>query len=66
MKKPITLVILILVGCSNTSLVDNWKSLDIASFNANKVLIVGMTLNNDVRIDFEIQMKKEFIIGIGT
>lgn len=60
MKKLIIFVILIVSGCSDTALVENWKNADIVLFDANKVLIVGMTPNEDVRVDFETKLKKEF------
>lgn len=60
MKKLIVFAILIIVGCSDTALVENWKNPDIVLFDANKVLIVGMTQNEDVRVDFETKIKKEF------
>lgn len=60
MKKLMIIVSLIIVGCSDTALVENWKNPDIVLFDAYKVLIVGMTQDNDVRIDFETKVKKEF------
>ncbi len=53
-------MLVILASCSDTSLVENWKDPDIVLFYANKVLLVGMTQNEDVRVDFESQLKKEF------
>lgn len=60
MKKLMVLVILGIVGCSDTALVENWKNPDIVLFDAYKVLIVGMTHNEDLRVDFETKVKKEF------
>jgi len=60
MKKIIAILILLLMGCSSTSLVTNWKNPDIVIFDANKVLIVGMTPNNEARIKFESKLKGEF------
>tara|TARA_R110000765_G_scaffold102273_3_gene191049 strand:- start:2610 stop:3212 length:603 start_codon:yes stop_codon:yes gene_type:complete len=48
------------MGCSSISLVENWKNPDIVMFNANKVLLVGMTQSEETREDFESQLKKEF------
>lgn len=60
MKNIVLLLIATLVGCSSTELVENWKNPDIVLFDANKVLIVGMTNNEQARIDFESKLKKEF------
>ncbi len=50
----------LLSGCASTQLVDHWKNPDIVIFDAYKVLIVGMTQNEDARKDFETRMKREF------
>ena len=60
MKTLLVFAILILGGCSNTSLVENWKNPDNVIFTAYKVLIVGMTYNEEAREDFETKLKKEF------
>ncbi len=59
-KKPLLLLIILLSGCSSVSLVENWKSPDIVLFHANKVLIVGMTQNQEARENFETKLQKEF------
>lgn len=59
--KKISIVLLVFIfGCSSVSLVENWKNPDIVLFDANKVLIVGMTQNEDARADFEDKLKHEF------
>ncbi len=60
MKKILVLIVLILVGCSSAQLVNTWKNPDIVIFDAYKVLIVGMTPNEDARETFETRMKREF------
>jgi len=60
MKKLIILAAVLLVGCSSTQLVSNWKNPDIVLFDAYKVLVVGMTQNEDVRLDFENKLVREF------
>lgn len=60
MKKIFLLVLFVTMGCSSVSLVENWKNPDIVLFHANKVLIVGMTQNQDARESFERKLKKEF------
>ena len=60
MKKLIILAAVLLAGCSTTQLVSNWKNPDIVLFDAYKVLVVGMTQNEDARVDFENKLKREF------
>jgi hypothetical protein len=60
MKKALILVALLSLGCSSTELVDNWKNPDIVIFDANKVLIVGMTSNSKAQKEFETKMKRHF------
>jgi hypothetical protein len=60
MKKLSILFLVLLTGCSSVSLVENWKNPDIVLFHADKVLIVGMTSNQEARNSFERKMKKEF------
>lgn len=60
MKNTILFIVFILMGCSDIALVENWKNPDIVLFDAYKVLVVGMTPNEDVRIDFETKLKKKF------
>ncbi|WP_190810991.1 hypothetical protein [Flagellimonas sp. S3867] len=54
------LIILLLSSCASTQLVSNWKNPDYVIFDASKVLIVGMTQNEDARIDFETKLRREF------
>lgn len=60
MKKLIILCTIALMGCSSAELVDNWKNPDIVVFDASKVLIVGMTSNEEARLNYESKMQKEF------
>ncbi len=60
MKKLLLIALLILMGCSSAELVENWKNPDIVIFDANKVLIVGMTQNEEARSEFETKLKREF------
>ncbi len=60
MKKVLFLITILLMGCSSTSLIENWKDPDTVLFNANKVLLVGMTQNEEARSAFEEQLQKEF------
>ncbi|MDC6405220.1 MULTISPECIES: hypothetical protein [Maribacter] len=60
MKKILFLFTVLLMGCSSTSLIENWKDPDTVLFNANKVLLVGMTQNKEAQNAFEGQLQKEF------
>ncbi|GMN11766.1 hypothetical protein MTsPCn9_29490 [Croceitalea sp. MTPC9] len=60
MKKLLLLLLITLTGCSSVSLVENWKNPDIVLFDANQVLIVGMTQNEEARANFERNLQKEF------
>ncbi|MBT8180088.1 MAG: hypothetical protein KJO53_00725 [Eudoraea sp.] len=60
MKKALIVVVLLLIGCSSTELVDSWKNPDIVIFDASKVLVVGMTSNLKGQEDFETKMKRQF------
>lgn len=48
------------MGCSSAEMVENWKNPDIVIFDANKVLLVGISNNEDARINFESKLQKEF------
>lgn len=60
MKRLIVFLVIFIVGCSTTELVSTWKNPDIVIFDANKVLIVGMTPNEKARVQFETRMRKQF------
>lgn len=60
MNKAYILLIFVLLGCSSSELIDNWKNPDIVIFDANKVLIVGMTSNVKAQEEFETKMKRHF------
>lgn len=62
MKKLFLIVMVTLMGCSSAEMVENWKNPDIVIFNANKVLLVGISNNEKARINFESKLKKEFDI----
>lgn len=60
MKKGIIGLLLLAFGCSSVELVHSWKNPDIVIFDANKVLVVGMTPNEDARELFETRMVRLF------
>lgn len=60
MKKLFLVLLIALMGCSSAEMVENWKNPDIVIFDANKVLLVGISNNQEARINFEGQLQKEF------
>ena len=51
---PIYIVLLlVLSSCSSTRLMNEWKSPDTDYFEANKVLVIGLTQDTDLRRQFE-------------
>lgn len=61
MKHVILLLLgLLIMSCSTTHLVDNWKNPEIDTYNPSKVLIVGITSNIEAREKFEQQLKYEY------
>ena len=53
-------VSMLLITCSTSDLVDNWKNPEIDTYHAGKVLIVGMTSNQEARKLFEDQLRMEY------
>jgi len=53
-------LVLFSFSCSTSDLVDNWKNPEIDTYHAGKVLIVGMTSNQEARKLFEDQLKAEY------
>ncbi|MBO0591579.1 hypothetical protein I2486_09170 [Cellulophaga sp. E16_2] len=61
MKKILLLVVLISsISCKTTKLVDSYKNPENVVFTAYKVLLVGMTPNEESRVAFESRLKEEF------
>tara|TARA_R110000868_G_scaffold33990_2_gene123047 strand:+ start:1554 stop:2186 length:633 start_codon:yes stop_codon:yes gene_type:complete len=61
MKKIILLTIsVLLVSCKSTKLVDSYKNPENVVFTAYKVLVVGMTANEEHKAAFESKLKEEF------
>ncbi|WP_298929488.1 hypothetical protein [uncultured Allomuricauda sp.] len=54
--KIVCLGMLLLLGCSSTKLVSTWKNPDIVLFDAYKVLVVGMTQDENLRTEFETRL----------
>lgn len=50
----------IFTSCSTTHINDQWKNPDIDVYEANKVLIVGMTPNVEARKQFEMALKQQY------
>ncbi|WP_106793414.1 hypothetical protein [Aquimarina sp. Aq78] len=49
----------LLYGCTSSELVENWKNPDIDTFEAQKVLVVGITPDENARKVFEKKLAKE-------
>ncbi|WP_396602004.1 hypothetical protein [Algibacter sp. R77976] len=61
MKHLIILLICVLTfSCSTSELVDHWKNPDIDVYSPSKVLIIGMTSNQEARQEFETQLQNEY------
>lgn len=60
MKKAILFLVTLLLGCSSAQIVSNWKNPEIVVFDAYKVLVVGMTPNEEGRKLFETKLVREF------
>lgn len=60
MKKVVLTLMIFLLGCSSAEIVNVWKNPDIVVFDAYKVLVVGMTPNEQGREMFESKMVSEF------
>jgi hypothetical protein len=54
------LAFVLLFGCSSADLINNWKNPDIEVYTPNKVLIIGLTSNDNARKKFENELKSEY------
>lgn len=59
-KIPYLFVLLTLYSCSSVTLVESWKNPDIVLFHAFKVLVVGLSADEEAREYFEGEMVREF------
>ncbi|MBU2997733.1 hypothetical protein KO500_14885 [Cellulophaga baltica] len=61
MKKiGIVFIVVMLFSCKSSKLVAEYRNPQPVIFNAYKVLLVGMTPNEEMRIDFETRIKEDF------
>jgi hypothetical protein len=59
MKKYVYLTfVLFFSNCATTKLIDQWKSPDTPVYEANKILVVGMSSNAEIRRNFEEELSK--------
>ncbi|WP_347374944.1 lipoprotein [Aequorivita sp. Q41] len=60
MKKiiAITVVVLLLTGCSSIRIVDEYVNTEMPNFQANKVLVVGLTPDGGLQREFEYSLVK--------
>lgn len=56
----LAIIAVLFLGCSSAELVENWKNPDIVLFDASKVLIVGMTHNEEARAKYETKLRDQF------
>lgn len=56
----IVYIISCIYGCSSVSLVNTWKNPEVNSYKPIKILVVGLTPNQNVREKFESLLKREF------
>tara|TARA_R110002012_G_scaffold263456_1_gene446255 strand:- start:92071 stop:92706 length:636 start_codon:yes stop_codon:yes gene_type:complete len=54
------LFLVVLSGCASTKMIDTYKNPDHVVFTAYKVLLVGITPNEETRVAFETKLKNEF------
>ena len=54
------IIIVFLSGCSSSQLINQYKNPEIYTFEANKVLIIGMTADKDLRRTFEKKLAEAF------
>ncbi|MDC8003784.1 hypothetical protein POV27_06960 [Aureisphaera galaxeae] len=63
-----TLIAFLFLGCSSSKLVNEWKSEEAVNFEANKVLVIGLAEDKELRMQFEEQLadqlKKENVIAV--
>jgi len=55
----IALIVFIFFGCSTSKMVNQWKDPATETFLANKVLVVGMTADKEIRRAFETELSQE-------
>ena len=53
------IIIGLLMGCSSSELVENWKNPDIETFEAQKVLVIGISPDDSDRKTFERKLTSE-------
>lgn len=55
----LVLLVLTVISCTTTQLIDYWKNPDIERYEPQKVVIVGLTSNTEARQKYEKQLKEE-------
>ena len=59
-KYVVFLFVISVCACSSSKMVNQWKNPDITTFEANKVLVIGMTSDEDSRRLFEHRLSDQF------
>lgn len=60
LKNIVFWVLIGFYGCSSSKMVNQWKNPDITTFEVNKILVVGMTSDEDSRRLFEHRLTDQF------
>lgn len=55
----LVILVIVLVSCNSTELVETWKNPEITTYSPSKVLVVGLTSNIEARQKFETKLKDE-------
>lgn len=69
MKKVLFLgIISLLLSCSSTKLIEEWKSPETPVYESNKILVIGMSADTEVRRNFEEilskSLEKEGVVAV--
>jgi len=56
---PLLVLLFLISGCSSSKLVNDWKSPETVNFEANKVLVIGMAQDTELRRQFEEELTSE-------
>lgn len=60
MKSLVSAILFLLLFSCSIELVDSWKNPEISTYYPTKILVIGMTSNENARQQFENQLKEEF------
>ena len=65
---PLLIALFFVSGCTSSKLVNEWKSPDTANFEANKVLVIGLAQDGELRRQFEeeltLELEKNNVVAV--